>query len=228
MTSSILETLAGSLGGGPLNSLAQQVGASPEQVNVAVNAALPALLGGLQQQAASPSGLQALAGALDRDHDGSLLDSLGGLLGGASGGGASGGDLGGLLSMAGSMLGAAPGPGSARTTNGAGILGHLLGGRQGAVEQGMAKASGLDMGTVGKILTFLAPLVMGALGRQKSSQGLDAGGLGDLIGREVSSAAGGGGAGGLLGGLLDKDDDGSIADDLAAMAGKKLLGDLFG
>ncbi|MEO0324913.1 MAG: DUF937 domain-containing protein [Myxococcota bacterium] len=223
MTSSILETLAGSLGGAPLNSLAQQVGASPQQVNMAVNAALPALLGGLQKQATSPSGLQALAGALDRDHDGSLLDGLGGLLGGA--GGNTG--VGGLLEMAGSMLGAAPGPGSARTTNGAGILGHLLGGRQGAVQQGMAKASGLDMGTVGKILTFLAPLIMGALGKEKTSQGLDAGGLGDLIGREVSSA-GGGAVGGLLGGLLDKDDDGSIADDLAMMAGKKFLGDLFG
>ncbi|MEM1414729.1 MAG: DUF937 domain-containing protein [Myxococcota bacterium] len=228
MTTSILETLAGSLRGAPLDALAAQVGASPDQVKLAVNAGLPALLGALEKQSASPDGAQALASAVDKDHDGSLLDSLGGLLGGAG----AGTGVGGLLEMAGTMLGAASGPGSARTTNGAGILGHLLGGRQGAVEQGMAKASGLDMGTVGQILTFLAPLLMGSLGKAKSSGGLDAGGLGELIGREAAqvggSASGGGALGGLLGGLLDKDDDGSVADDLAMMAGKKILGDLFG
>ena len=64
-------------------------------------AAVPLLVGAMQRQAASPTGLDALAGALDRDHDGSILDDIGGFLG-------SGGTVG----------------------RGAGILGHVLGARQ--------------------------------------------------------------------------------------------------
>ena len=218
----ILDSLSGALKGGQLQSIAQQIGASPDQVERALGAALPALLGGLQKQTAQPQGAEALARAVDRDHDGSFLDGLGGLLGGAG----AGTGVGGLLEMAGSMLGAAPGPGSARTTDAGGILGHILGGRRGAVEQGMAKAGGLDMGQASKLLMFLAPLIMGALGKAKRGGGLDAGGLGDLIGREAGNVGGTAG-GGFLGGLLDKDDDGSIADDLAKMAGRNILGGLF-
>ncbi|MAQ16627.1 MAG: calcium-binding protein [Sandaracinus sp.] len=218
----ILDLLAGALGDGQLDSIAGQIGARPDQVRSALGAGLAALLGGLQQQVGRPGGAQALERAVERDHDGSLLDGLGGLLGGA---GPNTG-VGGLLEMAGSMLGAAPGPGSARSTDGAGILGHILGSRRGAVEQGMAQAGGLDLGQASKLLMLIAPLVMAALGKARSGGGT--GGLGDLIGREADSMGrAGGGGGGLLGSLLDQDDDGSIADDLAKLAGKNILGGLF-
>ena len=230
-----LDMLGSALKGGQLDQLAQQIGATPQQTEQALQAALPALLGGLSRNVAQPQGAQALAGALERDHDGSLLDGLGGLLQGA--GPQTG--LGGILEMAGSMLGAAPGPGSARTTNAGGILGHILGPKRGAVEQGMAKASGLDMKKTGMLLAILAPLVMGALGKAKRGGGLDSGGIGDMIRRESGKFGGGTpqaqtqtkaqtkAGGGFLGGLLDKDDDGSIADDLAKMAGRNILGGLF-
>ena len=235
---SLLEVLAQNIDGQKLQQISQAIGAEPTQTKSAMSAALPMLVGALAKNANTPQGAEALAGALDRDHDGSILDNLGSLLGGGGGGGdiagalggllgGGGGDLGGLLGAAASMLTSAPGNGSAKTVDGAGILGHILGGKQGAVTKGVSKASGLNGGQVTQLLITLAPLVMGALGKSKQSQGLDAGGLAGMLG-QASGQLGGGAGGGLLGSLLDKDDDGSIADDVAQLAGKQLLGSLFG
>lgn len=56
-----------------LNQLAQQVGADPAEVEQAARTALPALLGGLDANAADPAGAASLAEALGQ-HDGSLID----------------------------------------------------------------------------------------------------------------------------------------------------------
>ncbi len=103
----------------------------------------------------------------------------------------------------------------------------MLGQRQGNVEAGIGKMSGLDSGSVGQILAMVAPLVMGALGKQQQ-QGLDISGLSGLLGQEneaVSRKAPE--ALGLLGNLLDTDGDGQIADDVMEIGGK-LLGGRFG
>ncbi len=98
--------------------------------------------------------------------------------------------------------------------DGAKILGHVLGGKQGAVEQKLAGNSGLDLGSISKLLPILAPLVMGYLGDRKKSDGLDAGGLGSLLGTERRQAeASSPGLGGLAS-ILDSDGDGSIVDDV--------------
>ena len=56
-----------------LGQLAQQVGSDPAEVEQAARAALPALLGGLQANAADPAGAASLPEALGQ-HDGSLVD----------------------------------------------------------------------------------------------------------------------------------------------------------
>lgn len=56
-----------------LNQLAQQVGADPAEVEQAARTTLPALLGGLQANAADPSGADSLAEALGQ-HDASLVE----------------------------------------------------------------------------------------------------------------------------------------------------------
>lgn len=121
--SSIVETMMGELGGGTLQQIGASLGATPDQTKSMMGAALPALISGLAQNTAKPEGAAALAGALDRDHGPSLMDSLGPLagqlLGGASGGGGGGG-LGGAL---GGLLGGGGGGGG---------LGALLGGSGGA------------------------------------------------------------------------------------------------
>ena len=199
MSDAVLDSLMPLLEGGNLQQIAGQLGISQEQAGTAVTAAVPLLEGAMQRNAATPTGLDSLAGALDRDHDGSILDDIGGFLGGGGSGGA-----------------------------GAGILGHVLGGRQGNVASSLGKSTGLDAGSVMQLLAMLAPLVLGMLGRNQRQQGLDIGGLTDLLGgerRAVEQKAPG--AADLIGGLLDSDGDGSVTDDLAKLGGG-LLGGLFG
>ena len=199
----ILDLLAQNLTGRQTDQIAQRIGADPRTTQKAIGAALPAILAAMNRNTNSAQGAGALASALERDHDGSLLDNLGGFLGGQL---------------------------SGKQTDGGGILGHILGGQRPTVEQGVAKASGLDMGTVAKLLPILAPIVMAALGRQKRARNLDPTGLSGLLGQEATRARQEAPSGllGALGGFLDADGDGSIQDDLMAQAGKAALGKLFG
>lgn len=192
-----LQMLLDQLGGSRLSDLSRALGGADEgQARSALAMGLPAILGALQRNAATPDGAAALDQALERDHDGSVLDNLGAILGGA------------------------------RNADGAGILRHAFGNRQGAVEQAVSRESGLDAAQVSKLLAMVAPLVMGQLGKQRRSGGLDAGGIGALLQRESSAVGGGSAALGGLASLLDRDGDGSIADDLGGIA-KGILGGMM-
>ena len=205
-----------------IRSLSQQIGANEDQTRQAVGALVPMLIGGMSQNArGSDEGARALDGALERDHDGSLLDSLSSMLGGSSGAGAlGGGALGGgaLGGGVGGMLGGLLGGGS-KATNGAGILDHILGGRQEPVRNGVSRATGLGGGSTGQLMQLLAPIVMSALGRVKRQENLDSRGVKDLLERERSTLeeeAPDTQQGGLLS-ILDSNRDGkvNIEDDVA-------------
>lgn len=220
MANPLLEIVSSSLDQRTLNQIAAQLGASPEVTARAAAAAVPALVGALNQQAATPQGAASLLNALDRDHDGSVLDDLGGLLGGSGG---LGGLLGGSGGLGDLLGGGNSGGGLGKALDGAGILGHILGGRRSGVENKIGQASGLDAGMVGKLLELLAPIVMAALARAKSSG--SGGSLTDILGG--ATAESNAGLGGMLGSLLDRDGDGDPTDDIARM-GTSILGGLFG
>jgi hypothetical protein len=177
-----------------IKQIGQQLGADEDTTSNAIQAALPILLGGLANVSASQSGATSLLSALDRDHDGSILDDLGGFLDDFLSG------------------------------RGAGILSHIFGPQEGAVERGVSQASGLDLSKVGPLLMMLAPIVMGALGRARREGGMSEG---DLP-RELSSAAQQtGGDQGLLGALssmFDMNRDGSAVDDIAGMLSRAVGG----
>ncbi len=193
--SSLMEALAGQLGGDAVGQISRQLGVSETQASSAISGALPMLFGALAKNSQSADGLGALAGALDRDHDGSVLDDLAGFLGNSQ----------------------------QAESAGAGILKHVLGGRQPAVESSLSRTSGLDAGSTAKLLAMLAPLVLGALGKQRRSQALDNNGLAALLGGEQERATRSQPSMGLLGTLLDQDGDGDMMDDVAK-AGVGLLG----
>ena len=179
----LTEELLAQLQGAPLQQLSRQLGTDPDQTGNAVAAALPLLLGALGRNSAQPQGAQALYGALQRDHGGGM-------------------DLG-------SVLGAVLGGGTSRQTDGAAILGHVLGGAQPRAAQGLGQATGLGRGQAMQLLAMLAPIVMSFLANRSARQGLDAGGLGELLGQErtqVRQRAGGG----ALDALLDQDGDGDV------------------
>ena len=179
----LTEELLAQLQGAPLQQLSRQLGTDPDQTGNAVAAALPLLLGALGRNSAQPQGAQALYGALQRDHGGGMY--------------------------LGSVLGAVLGGGTSRQTDGAAILGHVLGGAQPRAAQGLGQATGLGSGQAMQLLAMLAPIVMSFLANRSARQGLDAGGLGELLGQErtqVRQRAGGG----ALDALLDQDGDGDV------------------
>jgi hypothetical protein len=181
-----------------ISQLSRQLGVDEGTTRQAVPAALTALLGGLSHNASNPAGAQQLAGALSRDHDGSILDNLSDF----------------LLNTQ-----------NPQRTQGTGILGHIFGNRQPQVQQQVGRVSGLDPATAGRLLMLLAPLVLGALGRAQRQRGLDPGGLSDVLGNErrrVEQQQPQNRS--LLNVLLDRDGDGQIIDDLAGMAGGILGG----
>lgn len=206
---SLVEQLMSQLQGAPIQQMAQTLGEDPGQVQSAVGAALPMLLGALGQNAAQPQGAADLFGALQRDHANALPQGLGGLgdlLGAVLGGGGAQSNAGGLNA-------------------GADILGHVFGGNQQRAEVGLGQATGLGS-NAGNLLKMLAPIVMAFLAQRVQAGGLDAGGLGQALGQERDRVqAQGGLGGGLLGSLLDQDGDGKVGiGDLLKIGGSFLGG----
>lgn len=175
------------LGSGGLSAIAGQLGIGSDKAEGAVQTGLSVLTGALARNTAKPAGAASLDQALAKDHDGSIFERIGDFLGNAG-----------------------AGPGGA-------ILGHVLGRQQGSVTAAVGQQTGLSPQQSSNLLTTLAPLVMGALGKMKAQQGLDAsgvagtlatekaqieqnasGGLGNLLGM----VGGNGGAAGLLGKVL--------------------------
>ena len=200
------DELLAQLQGAPLEQLSHQLGIDSVQAEQAVSTALPMMLGVMGQKAAQPEGAEALFGALQRDHAGGGMD-LGGLLGSLLGGGAGAGTGGGAL-------------------DGAGILGHIFGGNQSQAETGLGQATGLGGGQAGQLLKLLAPIVMAFLAQRVSAGGMNAGALGQTLGRESEQVRQQGGlGGGLLGSLLDQDGDGQLGlGDLLKIGGSLLGG----
>jgi hypothetical protein len=186
------------LGSGGINEIARSLGLSSSDVGNVLAGAVPAMMAGLTRNVASSGGAGELLGALDRDHDGSILDDVAGYL---SGGG--------------------------NIAAGADILGHILGGGQTNVESAVSRSSGVDLASVAKIMAMAAPLIMGALGKAKRQQGFDSSGLAAALGQEERAARQvSPSAVDMFARMLDSDGDGDSMDDIVKM-GSGLLGSLF-
>jgi hypothetical protein len=185
-----------------IGQLSKQLGANPEQTSTAASGVVTTLVSALAKNAGSPEGAGALMKALDKDHDGSILDDITGLLSGQ-----------------------AVGAGQ-RAANGAGIVGHVLGNRQSGAVEMVSKVSGLQGEQVNQLMTMLAPLVMGALGKAKNQGGLDLSSLVGMLGQTAQQQQAQNPMMATVTRFLDQDGDGSIVDDVADM-GMKMLGGFF-
>jgi len=208
--SGILELLNSDMGRQIISGVSGQTGTSAKDTSSVMSMALPLLMGAMKKNVQTEQGAAGLMSALSGKHNGGILDNLSGLFEG--------------------------GVDDSVMNDGAGILGHVLGGNQSNVQNALSQQSGVDAGSVGQILKVAAPLLMGFLGKQTQQANVsDANGMNALLG-------------GMLGGqpkqnqsliasLIDADGDGSVLDDVAGMVlggGKKrgglggLLGGLFG
>ena len=188
-----LEVLLGLLQGQDIGNLASQVGGNEGEAKNGVMAALPAMLAALGKNAGTEKGAEELNNALEKKHDGSILDNLSGYL--------SNPDL----------------------KDGAGILNHLFGNQTSNVANAVSQSSGLDTNGSMKMLQMLAPILMGMLGQQKKQNNLDAKGLGNLTSMLASNFGSEAGTSGIIEtvtNLLDANKDGNVVDDIMGMVGK--------
>jgi hypothetical protein len=190
----LMGILDNALNSDTVKQISQQLGTDESSTISAIQAALPMLLGGLANNSASQVGAASLLAALDRDHDGSILDDLDGFLGDYLSG------------------------------RGQGILSHIFGAQEGAVERGVSNASGLDLRKVGPLLLMLAPIVMGALGRARREHEIGAGDLQRELGAAAQRTGGNQGLLGALSSMFDMNRDGSAVDDIAGMLSRAVSG----
>ncbi|PIB38089.1 DUF937 domain-containing protein [Maribacter sp. 4G9] len=206
----LLDLLNSPIGKQVISGVAGQTNQPESKTADVLSMAMPLILGAMKKNVKNPQGAEGLMSALSNKHDGSILNNLGGLFQG--------------------------GVDDSVINDGAGILGHVFGGKQPQVENALSQKSGLDAGTVSQILKIAAPIVMGYLGRETSQNRVnDSNGMNALLGSMLGGQPQQNQS--LITTLLDADGDGSILDDVAGMvmgSNKKkgglggLLGGLFG
>ena len=186
----ISQMITQQIAGAVAAQLASRLGVSEGTARTAVQLAVPLVVAALARNASQPQGAQDLHEAVTQDHDGSILDNL---------------------------MGYVSNP---QEANGSGILGHVLGAQRPAVENNLAQATGLDQNAAGSLLEIVAPLVMGAVGREQQQNGLDPQGLSQYLGEQQQQAESANpDLMGSLSSMLDSNRDGSVVDDLSRIAG---------
>ena len=185
----ITQMITQKVAGAAAGQLAQRLGVSEGTAQTAVQLAVPVIVAALARNASQPQGAQDLHQAVASDHDGSILDQLTSYLG------------------------------NPQAANGSGILGHVLGGERPAVESNLAQATGMDQNSAGSLLEMVAPLVMGAVGREQQQNGLDPNGLSQFLAQQQQEQPAEPGLMGSISSMLDSNRDGNVTDDLSRIAG---------
>ena len=158
--SGILDLLNSDMGQELVKGASSQMGMDSNSTSGALSAAIPLIMGALNNNASSPEGSAQLLGALQnsKHSSGSMLDNLGSILGGSE--------------IDRDVM-----------EDGGKILGHVFGGQENNAASALSKSSGIDMSSAMNLLKVAAPLVMSYLGKQTAQNNIsDQGGLGDLLG----------------------------------------------
>jgi len=156
------------------------------------------MLLGALQKSAQRDSGEGLAQALSQKHDGGILSNVSGFLQQDDG------------------------------KDGAGILRHILGSKQGVAESALQAAAGVDKSQASSLLAKLAPLVLGAVGKAKAGSSARGSDLTQMLEQETQGIeARSPGVMSALSGMLDADGDGDtdLGDLLKLGSGK--LGGLF-
>lgn len=154
----ILSLIQSQLSPEAIGQISNTVGESPESTKTALGAAVPAIMGSLLGKAnASPDGATQIFNTLQQGQGGWMNSISSMLSGGANAAQAQGGT----------------GTGS--------LLSSLLGSKLGPIAEFISGHAGIRSSSAMSLLGMAAPLVMGTLGKQVTSGGLGAAGLGQLL-----------------------------------------------
>lgn len=154
---SLLDLITGLSNSPAAEQTENKFGISKSQMIALAAVAAPLIISYLKNKSQDAKEAEALNNALDRDHDGSILDN--------------------------------PSSAFEREQEGSSILDHIFGGNKSSVENGLSQQTGISMDKIGPLLSILAPIVMGYLGKQKQQAGVqNGGGLTDLLGSILGGA----------------------------------------
>lgn len=175
-----------------VNQVAQKVGLSDtNQTQNAATTVFSTLMGAISKNATTEEGAAKLNSALERDHDGGMLDNVMSLFGGSEE------------------------PANSRAANGQGILKHVLGNNQKGIVAALSKTNNMSPQATQTLMQSVAPMVMGILGKAKKEKGLSASDLGGFLQQQKPESSQ---LEGIMG-LLDQDGDGNVMDDIGGMLG---------
>jgi hypothetical protein len=142
--------------------IASALGLDRSVAQKAIGGAVPALLAGLADVASTPNGARQLSNTAQQQTG--PLDILKSLIGGS-------------------------GQNTLAETGSSMLSGLFGGGTLDAMAQSIGKFAGVDGGSSKSLLGVLGPVVLGALGQQQRSAGLDASGLASLLGSQKDQIA---------------------------------------
>lgn len=188
MSVNLLQMAGNLFDSGMIKQVSGLLGESESSTQKAVSGMLPALLGGIVNQASDAKGASGLLGMMDKFNlDGGMLSNVAGMLGGDEGRTS-------LMGMGGSLL--------------SGIFGDKVGG----IVDSISGFAGIKKDSSSSLLSMGLPMIMSLLGKQRKEKGLDAAGLMGLLGDQKSFLKGANmpaglgsllGLGGLVGGAGD-------------------------
>ncbi len=191
--------LQGAMGVSLVDGVAKKLGVKSSVARTAIIVGLPLLIAALRKNANKPEGANGILGAVNTKHDGGILDNLSNLFSGGH-----------------------------DHEDGNKILGHIFGGKKSDINQAVSQKSGLDSNQTEGLMSLLAPVVMGMVGKQAKANNTDANGLSGLLGNLLTGQDNQPEANNfssILDSFLDDDGDGSM-DEIAEL-GSKFLGKLF-
>jgi len=154
----LIDLLTGNTGNQVAERAENKFGISRNQVLALLAVAAPLIISYLSKKSQSPNEAESLNTALDKDHDGSILNDA---------------------SQA-----------EARQSEGSSILNHIFGEEKQTVENQLSQKTGISIDKIGPVLSMLAPIIMGYIGKEKQQNNVGAGGLGGLLDGILGNASG--------------------------------------
>lgn len=150
----ITKLLMSQMGSQGLEMLSKNIGADSSATSSALEGIVPSLLGAMTSNAQSSDGASGFLSALDRDHDGSVLNDISGFLGN-----------------------------SGSSSMGEGILKHVMGSNQAPVAESLGAKTGMSSSQIMSLMKYAAPLVMGFLGKQRKENptAMSSSGIGSIL-----------------------------------------------
>ncbi|MCI5050914.1 MAG: DUF937 domain-containing protein [Candidatus Pacebacteria bacterium] len=189
----IVENILQNLGNDGVEKIGVRAGLDSQTTEKLIKQFGPLIVSKMGTNAMSSDKLASLDTAITKDHDGSIFNNINDLVN------------------------------PSVDTKGDKILSHIFGGSKSTVTKAIADKSEVSEGSAGAVMEMLGTLILGQIGKmKKESNDFDISMLGDLLSREKKNAdedkvnpliE-------LAKDFIDKDDDGSVTDDLLGMAKK--------